>query len=288
MEALEPRRLLATFVVDTLEDIVANDGLTSIREAVEQANANDGADTISFEPGLFDGGAGRLVLTGGRLFVTDSVELTGPGAALLTLDGGSASGVLSFTAGASGSTVWGVSVTNGAASEGAGIHSLAEGLTLDGVYVHANSAAVRGGGFFGGAEGVTIRNSTFAENTSGGSGGGAYLTDGSYVVVNSTFSRNVAQAEGGGMVIGADAVASVLNSTVFANRADEAMSGAAFGGAVAVTSDTRTDGSVVFVSTIFELNEANGADTFGARTRQTSICQACGAIYLIRPAPRSA
>lgn len=257
-EALEPRKLLATFVVNTLDDVTASDGRTSLREAVERANANPGEDTIEFDEALFDSGEERIGLTGGPLVLTGVVNLTGPGAALLALDGEGSSRVLSFTAGAAGSTVSGLAITGGSADEGAGLFSEAEGLTIDGVYFYDNVATLRGGGFFGAADGATIRSTTFASNESQGDGGAVYLTNGSYSILNSTFSENEAQGDGGAVVFGAGATGAIQNSTLFENNADAAGSGTAFGGGVAMTSDPRTDGSVVFVSTIFEGNRANG------------------------------
>ena len=52
-EHLETRTLLTTYLVDTTDDVVDNaDGLTSLREAIEFAEANTGADEIRFAAGL--------------------------------------------------------------------------------------------------------------------------------------------------------------------------------------------------------------------------------------------
>ena len=49
LESLEDRRTLSTIQVTTELDVVnAGDGLTSLREAVTQANASAGIDTIRF------------------------------------------------------------------------------------------------------------------------------------------------------------------------------------------------------------------------------------------------
>ena len=53
IEPLEDRSLLATFVVTTELDLVnAGDGVTSLREAVIQANSQAGLDTITFASAL--------------------------------------------------------------------------------------------------------------------------------------------------------------------------------------------------------------------------------------------
>ena len=65
---------MTTFVVTTLDDVVAADDQRSLREAVALANAAPGADEIRFAPGL-EGGI--LHLTGGELALTGSVRIDG-------------------------------------------------------------------------------------------------------------------------------------------------------------------------------------------------------------------
>ncbi|MEL7472248.1 MAG: choice-of-anchor Q domain-containing protein [Planctomycetota bacterium] len=258
-QALESRVLLSTFVVDTLDDVVANDGLTSLREAVDRANVTAGDDVIAFESRLFADGPRVVTLSDGPLVLTNTVHVMGPGADRLTIDGDGAVRVLDFRGAAIGSIVSGLTVTGGVADEGGGIRSVADSFTLDGVYLHANRASVRGGGFFGAGDGMVIRNSTFGANESDGSGGGAYLVGGAFSIVNSTLSGNIAQDAGGGVVIGAEAVASIVSSTFVANVADQAASGTSFGGAVAISDDERAGSSIVLESTIFESNAASGS-----------------------------
>ena len=69
-----------TFTVTSLTD----DGTgVTLREAIESANADATADTIQFQAGL----NGTITLTGGRLDISESVTITGPGASALTIDG---------------------------------------------------------------------------------------------------------------------------------------------------------------------------------------------------------
>src|SRR5689334_13991633 len=84
-EPLEDRRMLAVVTVTTLADTTdANDGVVSLREAIVATNATAGADTIDFAPSLTAGGPATIVF--GRNFpaITDSLTVSGPGAALLT------------------------------------------------------------------------------------------------------------------------------------------------------------------------------------------------------------
>ena len=75
--------MLATFLVDTLSDTVdSDDGVTSLREAVQSANERVGEDRIVFADNLM----GHLLLRRGAIEVTDTVSIEGPGADALTID----------------------------------------------------------------------------------------------------------------------------------------------------------------------------------------------------------
>src|SRR5262245_30978657 len=95
VEALEDRLAPAAYHVTSLLD----DGSAgTLRAAINQANANPGADTIDFAPGL----TGTLRLTLGQLpSITDALTMSGPGAAKLTIDGHGASRVFQVNAGRS-------------------------------------------------------------------------------------------------------------------------------------------------------------------------------------------
>ena len=77
-----------TFVVTTLSD----SGAGSLRQAITDANANAGADTIAFDSGL----TGTIALATALPNLTDDVTLTGPGAKLLTVARSSATGTATF------------------------------------------------------------------------------------------------------------------------------------------------------------------------------------------------
>src|SRR5262249_45265183 len=85
MEVLEDRCLPSTYTVMNLAD----HGPGSLRQAVLDANAHPGADTIRFAPGLH----GPLALTGGELNITDSLTIAGPGEGRLAISGNHASRV---------------------------------------------------------------------------------------------------------------------------------------------------------------------------------------------------
>ena len=84
-EALEGRTVPSTLTVLNRAD--SGDG--SLRAAILAADANPGADTIDFAPGV----RGTITLTSGPLLITDPLAINGPGANLLTVSGNDASRV---------------------------------------------------------------------------------------------------------------------------------------------------------------------------------------------------
>src|SRR6516225_3437124 len=79
LEALECRTLPSTFTVLNLAD----SGPGSLRQAILDANAQPGADTIQFAHGLH----GTIALTSGELDITDDLTIDGPGAGRLAVSG---------------------------------------------------------------------------------------------------------------------------------------------------------------------------------------------------------
>ena len=73
---------MADFVVTSLDDSSSDDLVLTLREAVELANAQAGADSITFDPGL----SGVLRLTQGALAISDDVTIDGAGQITITGD----------------------------------------------------------------------------------------------------------------------------------------------------------------------------------------------------------
>src|SRR5262249_2851895 len=108
----EDRTLLSTFLVSNLAD--SGDG--SLRQAVLDANANPGANKITFASGL----QGPIALTSGELDITNALTIVGPGADQLAVSGSDTSRVFAIAAGVT-AEIDALTITHGCALQGAGI-----------------------------------------------------------------------------------------------------------------------------------------------------------------------
>jgi hypothetical protein len=216
LEALEPRRVLAAWVVDTELDVVdAGDGTMSLREAVAAANGTPGADDISFAPQL----AGKaIVLRHGELAVTDDLTIDGLGKDQLGIDAsgsdpspaannGDGSRIFNINDGDDlthiNVQIRGLTLLGGDVAERGGAIRSTENLTLEWSLITQNSAGHAGGGLYvrtlGGARAVVahtiIQNNVTTGTTFNGSGfgGGAYFDahgESGITVVDSEFLYN--------------------------------------------------------------------------------------------------
>ena len=84
----------AQILVDTAADTIADDGMTSLREAVEAANSDTGVQTITFDPAVFPIDSGTVIYLDSVLFLTDpaGVFITGDGAEVILYGGEPAPG----------------------------------------------------------------------------------------------------------------------------------------------------------------------------------------------------
>ena len=224
---LEPRLTPATIVVTT----VADAGAGSFRDALAQADALPGKDTIKFKlPAPPANSENIITLTTGELTTTGNVTISGPGSGKLIVSGNNASRVFNINdadgATDSPTTIGGLSIVSGNAAGGfgGGIYSL-ESLTLKGVVVSGNSAGNGAGVRVAGASAsVTISNSLIVKNTASGLGGGLDLFNlKSISISKSIISGNSAVNEGGGAYLYLNATTgtgiSVTGCTVTGNQA---------------------------------------------------------------------
>lgn len=205
------KQINTTFTVTNLLDA----GAGSLRDAITQANANPGADTIQFD-------VTGLLPVGMPLQITDALTIIGPGAEQLELDGGNLDRVFEIfdpdvidnggPIDVFAASISGVTISNGQAPyytyegtryfyDAGGILALEVDLTLDHVTFRNNYGAIGGAVYFRadlvgpGPEpaGITVTDCRFEQNTAIGAGGGLIIADASRdaVVERSTFSGNV-------------------------------------------------------------------------------------------------
>lgn len=121
-EALESRFLLSAFVVDTPADgpdiqpgdgaALTRGGQTSLRAAIQEANASPGPDTIVLPPGLFRllhvpaGASAADDFPSASLTVSDDLTLIGAGSTATRIDRGLAATIFDLTGNASLSLGW--------------------------------------------------------------------------------------------------------------------------------------------------------------------------------------
>ena len=185
-------------VVTTTADVVAADGFTSLREAVNVANSILGTNFISFDPDLFS--TPQTIRLDGELSLTDDVFIEGPGADLLTIDAQNSSRVFHIDDGFSNNqlvVLQNMRMIGGNAVDGAAIFN-DEDLRIFNSAIEFNHASNRGGGIFNRGE-LQVSNSTIADNTAGGRGGGIHQSVSSSTtnIFQSTISGNTAGVGGG-------------------------------------------------------------------------------------------
>ncbi|MDF5730006.1 MAG: choice-of-anchor Q domain-containing protein [Rhizonema sp. PD38] len=246
-----PKNPTAIITVNSTADVVDDhDGVTTLREAINLANADNGRDLVVFDRSVFSN-AQTITLTGGELDITHNLDIIAPkdsltGEDLVTVSGNKASQIVETEPGAPASRVFeiepgatvtlsGLIIANGrvlldnaelsrnnyrvAIDNGGGIKNSGI-LTLDSSVVRNNAIpnvtqniAGAGGGIYNTGT-LTVNNSTISGN-SAGLGGGIYNT-GTLTLSNSILSNNSlyvrTSAAGGGIYN--TGTASVLNSTL--------------------------------------------------------------------------
>ncbi|WP_146348518.1 beta strand repeat-containing protein [Phaeobacter marinintestinus] len=219
---------MANFIVDTTADVVdAFDGVTSLREAIDLADAAAGADTITFEAYLsgqtiiLDAAEGELELS---TDVTIEGDIDGDNAADITISGGNLSRVFYVTGGTSTLDALTITGGNAGAGNGGGIY-IQTGATANLI----NSAVTGNTAYFGGGiqnygGALNLTNSTVSGNSADYSGGGIFVSFTATAVLNSsTVSGNYANSSGGGVFN--NGTATMTNSTLSGNTAQNVAGG---------------------------------------------------------------
>jgi CSLREA domain-containing protein len=254
--------LVVTTTADTVDpspDCTSGSGSTcSLRDAITMAQGDTG-DTINFAPGV----AGTIGLASALPAITTTVNISGPGANLLTVFGSNTVTVFSVTGGTTNAPVIisGLTIANGNGVQAGGIANTGT-LTLVNCAIASNNGATGGGVFNSGT--LTVLGSTIFNNI-GASGGGIYSA-GTLAVVNSTIAGNSVQGAapngyGGGIYSNSGAM-TVTNSTINVNYAST-------GGDGIYILTTPPSTATVTVSNSIVAQNGNGDDCNGCGTQSS-------------------
>ena len=217
---------MATITVTTLADTIAIDGLVSLREALNAANADTtvdgvtgaGDDIIVFDASL---AGGTSLLLGGQLLITSNVTINGDtngdGKADITLSGGDLTRILDVVVGTV--TLESLNFSDGSFLPGGGGAIQVElAATVNLVNSTVSSSTASDGGAIASFGTLNVANSTFTGNTAATGGGAIAVLTGATSVVNSTITGNTAGSLGGGIFASSGAV-TVSSSTITGNTA---------------------------------------------------------------------
>jgi predicted outer membrane repeat protein len=237
---LEERTVPTVFTVLNTNDA----GAGSLRQAVLDANANVGPDSIVFDAGVFS--SPNTILLAGEIIISDSVTIDGANPNNVIIDGGNVDRIFRVEQVSGQITVnfKNLSLQNGKAvtpitggADGGAIGITDEAVTIDNCNFTGNSA-VEGGAVSLNANGgsLSISNSTFTGNTTnitGGLDGGAINVEATATlsVSNCTLTGNTAKDQGGAIYSTGSVTAVISNSTITGNTASVA-SGTGGGGGI--------------------------------------------------------
>jgi hypothetical protein len=209
-EELEPRILFSggtTYLVNTLADTVADDGLLSVREAVMAADTNQAVheapagsnteqDVIEFDPGLY---GGTIVLSLGMLSITDDLRIIGPGSDKLTIDADRRSAIFNINAPGSGSyaadvRISGLTLRQGGSSaiRATSNHTL---VFMDLILSECSGSSAGAMVLSGGGKAYVV-DSRFTDNHTAHNGGAIRTQIQNAYIINSFFSGNSASYYG--------------------------------------------------------------------------------------------
>lgn len=218
-----------TITVTTLDDVMDNnDGVTSLREAIEAAKALGGDDIIEFDASL---SGGRIDLIEGQLTTTGNLTINGDvdhdGSADVTISGSTFGRVFLITSG--NATLNGLHLTDGLAISGGAIFNAGTLNVLNSTIANSESTggAYSGGGGIYNTGTLTVANSLISGNEAAQYGGGVYSRNAdSTTLINTTVTGNHAGRNGRGISNGYVAGdTAIFNSTITGNLANGAGSG---------------------------------------------------------------
>jgi predicted outer membrane repeat protein len=259
----------------------ANDsGDGSLRQAILDANAADGADDIDAT-----GVTGTINVQSALPSLSEAVDIAGPGPDQLTVrrDTGGEYRIFDIAGGVV-STISGLTIANGSVEgNGGGIFNFGT-LTLQDAVVTGNHAGGGGGGIYTDSDNnfqgsLAIQDSAVTHNDANGDGGGLYHTRGVslsvFEVQDSVVASNHADGNGGGIYLPTFDAVTLVSSEVRENSADGSGGGIGCAGGLVkasqstISSNTAKGGggiggcAVDLSDTTVALNSATGGGSGG-------------------------
>ncbi|HSH01638.1 MAG TPA: choice-of-anchor Q domain-containing protein [Anaerolineae bacterium] len=248
LQTFTPTTTSAEFTVNATHDAVdinpgdgicetdTGNNICTLRAAIQETNALNGADTIHLPSGVFtltlpgDDNGGAM----GDLDITDDLTLIGASAATTIIDANQLDRAIrigcdtpSYPSPGDGCppthpivTITDLTITNGYAPRGGGIYNFHGQLTVSDVIIHHNTvmSPYHGGGIFNQAGDLIVNNSIIHDNTAADGGGGLFSFNGSLIISNTHFHNNSTPIFGGAIMSVSDAT--LTNVTIENNTAD--------------------------------------------------------------------
>ena len=233
--AFESASYSVSLCVDTAEDVVdAEDGVTSLREAIAEATRQGTALRIYFADEI----AGSTITLGSQLVITASMVIDGAGSGI-TISGGGMTRVFEI---------------EGTSNEIVSVEL--KGLTIADGYAASDTESTYGAGIRAGFANIKLKDCVVTGNTVEHTpgltyvyayGAGLYASSGTVTISGSTFAGNTA-TDGGGAIYVSTAI-EITDSTVRGN----AVTGSyACGGGIYFSSGTMTMDAVTVTGNVAE------------------------------------
>lgn len=214
----------ATYTVTSADDAGSGTcaATCTLRDAIAAANANSGADVVTFDSSLSGSTIVLDIVGKGSIGITESLTIQGLGADRLAVSGGDVAsstngGIFSVSANGGTIAISDISLIHGNSALTGGALSINSYTTstLSGVTIENNHSSTFGGGVYLGGGSATITHSTISGNSAGG-GGGFSSNYTSVSLIDSTVTGNSASGGGGFYIRGG---LTVNNSTITNNSA---------------------------------------------------------------------
>jgi|GEM_PF-2219850 len=228
-EPLEQRLLFSAYTVTSLADDSSG---STLRDAVDQADADGTTDVINFAPGL----SGTITLTQGYLDLSGT-DITLDGAGAISISGGGMGSILRVENGTS-ATVSNLTLTGGSAFLGGAIDNTGT-LSIDHCVLSGNTAAGALGGAIFNSGTLSVLDTTLSGNSST-FGGAVYASSGSLTISGCTFTANTATGGGNGGALYDNFDDLTITNSTFAGNSTDGEGGAIYvtNGNVTLTNDT--------------------------------------------------